>query len=134
MGSGIKMSKWTKQAERFIERHQEELRSKDLALFVSAESWPVEVRKGNVEKKDKAYRTYLVEKTEEYSLRPVSMELFGGIIDFDKMGWVTRKLLGGVKKDLEQAGFMEDGKAYDTRDMEEIGRWAEQLAERLKGR
>ena len=61
------------------------------------------------------------------------MRLFGGVWDYNKMGWLTRKLLGRVKKSLHEAGFEEENGIYDTRDFEEIQNWAEALAKEMEG-
>ncbi len=135
VGSGIKIGKWYREPILFLEKHNTELKSKKVALFVSAGSWPIEVSKGRKEKKEQAYELYLQKKAEKYSLNPISMGLFGGIINFKKMGWITKKTLGRViKKGLKNSKFEEKDGIYDTRDIDKIKEWALETAHKIKNK
>jgi len=60
-----------------------------------------------------------------------AMGLFGGVWDYNKMGWVARKTMGGLEEKMEAAGFKEVKPGfYDTRAWKEIRSWAKQLAEK----
>jgi menaquinone-dependent protoporphyrinogen IX oxidase len=75
----------------------------------------------------------LVEKAEKYSLEPVSLGMFGGVWDYNKMGFVAKKTMGGLKMKLKDAGFEEiEPGLYDTRDWEEIRNWARDLVEKVR--
>ncbi len=132
VGSGVRMNRWNGDAEKFIDKNKGKLASKKVAIFVSAGGASIDAKRGDVEKKDDAYRRLLVEKAEKYSLDPISMGLFGGIFDYNKMNWLTRKLLGRIKKSLREFKIEEKDGVFDTRDREEIRRWAEKLADKVE--
>ena len=132
VGAGVRMARWNRNVEKFIDKHKKALAEKNVALFVSAGGASIDAKKGETEKMNDAYEKHLVKKAEKYSLDPISMKLFGGVWDYNQMGWLTRKLLGRVKKELREAGFDEENGVYDTRDFEEIQNWAEELAEHMK--
>jgi hypothetical protein len=61
------------------------------------------------------------------------MEIFGGILDFNDMGFLARKALGGARPSFEAAGYKETKPGtYDTRDSSEVRDWAQKLV--LKAR
>ena len=139
VGSGIKMNKWTKETEKFLKKHLNEISRKKIALFVSSGTWPLFEKSGPFFNKEncskfiasfptrkEAYQQFLVEKAKKFSLNPVSMGLFGGIFDFDKMGRITAKLFSGFRKSLEEKGI-NTSKPYDNRDFEAINKWARDL-------
>jgi menaquinone-dependent protoporphyrinogen oxidase len=130
VGSGIRMGRWTREPEKFLEKYQQELSGKKLALFVSCgAAHPLtEGEEKNKEIED-AHRKYLKEKADKYNLHPITLGLFGGVYDFNKMGWVFRRTMSSVKPQLEEAGFKEtESGRYDTRDLEVIRGWAEKVA------
>ena len=60
IGSGIQMGKWTGEAEDFIKKHQKELSSKKVALFVSCGSAnPLSEGEQKEKEMDDAKRKYL---------------------------------------------------------------------------
>jgi len=132
VGAGVRMARWNRSAEKFIDKHKKDLADKKVALFVSAGGASIDAKNGETEKVENAYEKHLVKKAEKYSLDPISMSLFGGLWDYNQMGWLTRKLLGRVKKSLHEAGFEEENGVYDTRNFEEIRDWAVELAEKVK--
>jgi len=78
-----------------------------------------------------ARRKYLEEKAAKYNLQPVALGLFGGVYDFNKMGWIFKRTMSSLKPQLEEAGFKETGaERYDTRDLEAIRSWAKEVAKR----
>jgi len=134
VGSGIKINKWTKEPENFIKKYQKELAKTKLALFVccgSAE--PIDEKEDKAASIKRARTKYLEEKAAKYHLRPISLGLFGGIYNFNTMGWFFRKSMSSVKPQLEAAGFKEtEPGLYDTRDLNAIRSWAKEVADLAK--
>ncbi len=140
VGSGIKASRWTKEANQFLKDHKEELQPKISALFVSSGSWSFTTGDGALAaeqegglysklgvNKEEAYQQYVVDKANEHDLNPESVEVFGGFWDFEAMGFLWRLVLRGLRKDLEDQGIDTD-KPYDNRDLNRIRKWAAKLA------
>lgn len=131
VGTGIKIGKWTKEPEKFLEKFRKELVKKNLALFVCCGS-AVPLSEGEEKAKEMkdAKIKYLEEKAGKYGLSPISLGFFGGVYDFNKMSWFFRKTLSGVKPKLEEAGYKESKSGfYDTRDLDEIRNWAKAVAQ-----
>ena len=131
VGSGIKINKWTKEPENFIKKYQKELAKNKVALFVccgSAE--PLDEKEDKTASIEKARTKYLKEKAAKYHLQPIALGLFGGVYNFNTMGWFFRKSMSAVKPQLEAAGFKEtDLGLYDTRDVDAIRDWAKEVAQ-----
>jgi menaquinone-dependent protoporphyrinogen oxidase len=128
VGSGMQMGKWTGEAEDFIKRFQTELGQKKLAIFVSTMK-SVPEREGKTEDVSKIRKAALDDKIAKYSLNPIAVGFFGGIINFNKMNIITRKAFGTIKKQLDADGFKEGPSGvYDMRDLAEIRGWAKELA------
>jgi menaquinone-dependent protoporphyrinogen IX oxidase len=72
----------------------------------------------------------LEDRISKYSLKPLSTGFFGGIIDFNRMGFLTRKgMEAAFKTPLQKDGFKETAPgAYDLRDWDEIRKWSKELA------
>jgi menaquinone-dependent protoporphyrinogen oxidase len=133
VGSGIKIKKWTKETEKFLKKFQEELANKKVALFISCGAkYPLD-EKADVETEIEYAKTHhLEEKAAKYNLQPVALGLFGGVYNFNKMGWFFRKTLSAVKPQLEAAGVPEtEPGLYDTRDINTIRAWAKELAQKV---
>jgi menaquinone-dependent protoporphyrinogen oxidase len=127
VGSGMQMFKWTGDAEDFLKKFQKELTRKKLAIFISSMKGALE-REGKKEELAKAWKNNLEDKAAKYNLHPISMAMFGGIIDYNKMNFITRKAFGSLKKQYEADGFKEDPPGvYDMRDWAEIRKWAKEL-------
>ena len=62
------------------------------------------------------------------------MDFFGGIIDFNRMGFLTRKgIEAAFKSPLQKHRFKETGPgAYELRDWNEIRNWAKKLAKKSR--
>ncbi|RJS48151.1 MAG: nitric oxide synthase [Methanobacterium sp.] len=122
LGSGIKVGSWTKSALKFMENHQNDLKDKKVALFVSCTANRDEKLLKDAQEK------YLDEVAEKYLINPpVATGLFGGVIDPDgKFGIMDKMILKMVKKDLESKGI-DTTKPYDTRDWDQIHKWALEL-------
>ena len=133
VGSGMQMGKWCKQSEKFLDKFQDELRNKKTAIFVSSGSRVILEADNNVEEMEIEWRKYLVEKGEKYSLNPVDYAMFGGVWDYNKMGFLFRKTLIPFKIKLEEIGIEElEPGVYDTRNWEDIRNWAKALVEKVR--
>jgi len=131
VGSGIQIHKWTGEAEKFLKDFQKELRDKKLALFVCCGSAQplAEKEEEKIKAIQKARRRYLEEKAAKYGLKPVALGLFGGVYNFNKMPWWSRKVMQPLKMQLKAAGFKETNLGiYDTRDLQAIQNWTKELA------
>jgi menaquinone-dependent protoporphyrinogen oxidase len=130
VGSGIQMGKWTSEPEDFIKKHQKELATKKLALFVSCGGAnPLSEGEQKNKELDNAKRKYLEDKSVEFKVNPVALGFFGGCYDFNKMSWFFKKTLSSVKPKLESAGYKESkAGVYDLRDLAAIRDWTKELA------
>jgi len=128
VGSGMKIDRWTKEPEKFLEKFKKELTKKKVAVFVSSGVQVVYEHEGNTEAMERAQRKYLKEKAEKYSLNPIAMTIFGGILDFNKMGLMARKTVGQLWRKFEEIGIEKKDDIYDTRDWEAIRKWTKELA------
>ncbi len=131
VGSGIACGRWVNEAEDFLKKFKKEFEHKKLALFVSSVK-PIAEREGNTEEVAKMRKAALEDKVSKYNLKPVSMGFFGGIIDFNRMGFLTRKGMEAAFKSLLQKHEFKETEpdAYDLRDWDEIRSWAEELAKK----
>jgi len=117
VGSGIRAHRPYAPAQKFVKAHEQVLARMPLACFVvcgaAGEGTPEE---------DQRAEGYARLLTADTALSPVSVGLFGGCIDMEKlpklMGW-TLKLIG-------------KGTSGDTRDWDAIRAWATELGEKLK--
>ncbi len=74
----------------------------------------------------------LEDKVAQYNLHPIALGFFGGVLDYNKMGFLFKRTMGFLKPQLEKDGFKQTGPdLYDLRDWEEIRSWAKELARRL---
>jgi menaquinone-dependent protoporphyrinogen oxidase len=134
VGSGMRMLRWVGEAEKFIKKFQKDLRQKKTALFVSSGAQALHRFDGNTEAMEVAWKNYLVEKAEKYSLQPAMMAIFGGVWDYNKMGFPFKQTMIPFQEKLREAGIEEtQSGVYDTRDWEEIRRWAKELADKIRG-
>ncbi len=128
VGSGIPMGKWASEAEDFLERFSSELGQKKLAIFASTMKTMSE-REGKIDQVENIRRIALTSKVEQYNLHPVALGLFGGVIDFNKMGFFARTGMRLAKSSFVKDGFKEEPTGvYDLRDWNEIRQWAKELA------
>ena len=133
VGSGIACNKWVNEAEDFLKKFQKELAHKKLALFVSSVKSIAE-KEGNTEEVTKMRKGALDEKVTKYHLKPMILGFFGGIIDFNRMGFLTRKgMEAAFKLPLQKHGFKEtEPGVYDLHDWDEIHNWIKELAEKAR--
>ena len=132
VGSGMKIDRWTKEPENFLKKFKKELMKKNVAVFVSSGVQAIYEYEGNSEAGERAQRKYLEEKAEKYSLNPIALTIFGGVLNFNKMGWMARKTVGQLWRKFEEAGFEKKDGIYDTRDWEAIRKWTKELAQKVR--
>lgn len=132
VGSGMKINRWTKEPELFLKKFQKELSKKKVVIFVSSAIKAVYEYEENSEELEKAQKKYLDEKAEKYSLKPVAMTIFGGVLNYDSMGWMTRKTVGQLWRKYEEMGIEKKDGVYDTRNWEAIRKWTKELAQSLR--
>ena len=133
VGGGLQMGKLASETEDFLKTFQKDLAQKKVAMFVSSAFKGVFEREGKMEELEKTRKMYLGDKAAKYGLSPIAVGLFGGTVDYSKMGLIARKAFGSMKARFEAAGFKETKPGvYDTRDWDEIRDWARKLV--LKAR
>jgi menaquinone-dependent protoporphyrinogen oxidase len=129
VGSGIQMGKWTSEPEEFIKKHQKELTTKKIGLFVSCGGAnPLSDGEKRTQEYNNGKQKYLEDKVTELNLKPIALGYFGGCYNFGKMSWFFKKTLSSIKPKLESAGYRESSNGYDLRDLNEIRNWAKELA------
>jgi menaquinone-dependent protoporphyrinogen oxidase len=128
VASGMRMGKWVSEAEDFLKKFQKEFKQKKLALFVSTMKTVAE-REGKTEEVTESRKVALEDKVAKYDLKPIALGFFGGILDYNKMGFLFKRTMGFLKPQLEKDGFKEtEPNVYDLRDWDEIRNWAAKLA------
>jgi menaquinone-dependent protoporphyrinogen oxidase len=132
VGSGMQMGKWVREAEDFLERFRKDFEQKKVALFVSTLK-SVPEKEGKAEEVAKLRKVELEDKVTKYGLKPIALGFFGGVINYNKMGFLMRKTMGWLKPQLEKDGFKEsEPGVYDLRDWDEIRNWARELARKAR--
>ncbi len=81
----MQMGKWTGSAEGFLNKFQKELSGKKVAIFVSSAAQALIEYENKTEEIDKSRKDYLENIAAKYSIQPVSMVIFGGVWDSNKM-------------------------------------------------
>jgi menaquinone-dependent protoporphyrinogen oxidase len=134
VGSGMRLGKWTSEADDFLKKFQKDLEQKKLAVFVSTMK-TVSEREEKTEDVDKMRKTALEDKVAQYNLHPIALGFFGGVLDYNKMGFLFKRTMGFLKPQLEKDGFKEtEPGLYDLRDWDEIRSWAKELAKKARNR
>jgi menaquinone-dependent protoporphyrinogen oxidase len=129
IGGGLKMGKWTSESDDFLKNFQKDLAQKKVAIFVSSAVKSLLERQGKTEDLQKIKKKHLEDESLKYYLNPISMVLFGGVMDKNKMGFIFRRALSPLIKQFEAVGFKEIGPGLiDTRDLGEIRKWTKELA------
>jgi menaquinone-dependent protoporphyrinogen oxidase len=135
IGSGMKMNMWTSKAKAFLNKFSGELKKKKVALFVSSGGRALMEYKGEHDEIDRITKKYLEKKASKYGLNPISMNMFGGIWDYNQMGKIYKKVLDAEKENFIPAGFKETSPGvYDSRNWDEIHKWAKELAMMIKSK
>jgi menaquinone-dependent protoporphyrinogen IX oxidase len=124
--------RWASEAEDFLKDFRKEFEGKKLALFVSTMITFFE-REGKVDDVAKTSKIALEDKVAKYGLKPIASGLFGGVIDYNKMGFIARKGMEIFKPQLEKDGFKKAAPGvYDLRDWDEICSWAKELSRKAR--
>lgn len=133
IGSGMALGNWVNEAEDFVKRFRKDFEGKKLALFISSLT-PIEEKQGKPDLVAKIRKIGLEDKILKYNLKPVSVGIFGGVIDYNKLSFLLRKGMEvGYKSALQRHGFKEvESGVYDLRDWNEIHNWAKELAKKAK--
>jgi len=125
------MGRWTGEGDAFLKGFQKDLAQKKVAIFVSSAVGSLYERLGKTEELQKMKKQYLEDEASKYSLHPIALGFFGGVMDQDKMGFIFRRTLRPLIKQFEDAGFKETSPGLiDTRDWEEIRKWSIELAQK----
>lgn len=120
VGSGIAYGSWSKGALRFLETNSSALSKKRLAMFACCGDLLFDPTK-----QEEHEMKYLQDVARRFGLEPFSTALFGGVIDFERYGFLVRGIMNmrnTGKKDMKERGIDPD-KPYDFRDWEKIRRW-----------
>ena len=130
VGSGTACGRWVSEAEDFLKKFRKEFETKKLALFVSSLG-PISEKEGNTAEVAKMHKLDLEDRISKYSLKPISVGFLGGIIDFNKMNFLSRKGMEiAFKEPLKKHAFKETAAgAYDLRDWDKIRNWAKELSQ-----
>ncbi len=128
VGSGMMITRWTGEPEKFLKKFQKELSEKKVALFVSSGAVALLEYEGKADEIEGMRKKYLEEKAAKYNLQPIALGLFGGVWDYNHMPWWSGKAMAITKLQLHAAGFKEVKAVYDTRDWNAIRNWAKELA------
>ncbi len=133
IGSSLAGCKWNSDVEDFLKKFHKEVESKRLALFVSSVA-PIAEREGNAEEVAKERKIALEDKISKYNLKPIATGLFGGILNYPKMGFMARKGMEiAFKSRLQNAGFKEvEPGVYDLREWDKIRSWTKELAKKAR--
>jgi len=133
VGSGMQIEMWTGEANRFLKKFHGELAKKKVGLFVSSGVQAIIKHEGKLDEIERTRRKYLEEKAIKYGLQPLALGMFGGVWDFNRLPWWSKKAMATTKQQLEAAGFKETKSGfYDTRDWETIREWATEIARKVK--
>jgi menaquinone-dependent protoporphyrinogen IX oxidase len=107
---------------------------KKVAIFVSSGVQALHEFDGNTEAKERAWKKYLKDKADKYSLTPIATVIFGGVFPYDTMGWLERKTVGQLSRKFDEAGFTKMNGIYDTRNWDVIQNWTRELARTVRTR
>jgi len=122
VGSSVRAEHPTANVMDFIALHRHQLEHKKIAFFL------VCLMANNQDGREKVKNDYMPYILDRYpNLHPISIEAFGGKIDFDKLNPVMQMLMERV---LAKTGIPTVG-SVDTRDWAFIKSWALQLREKL---
>ncbi len=133
VGSGIQIDRWTGEPEKFIKTFQKEMAKKKVALFVCCGSASKGLNEaGKPNPAERAKRKYLEEKAAKYSFQPVALGLFGGVYDFNKVPWWSKRAMEAEKPKIAAAYKEAEAGVYDTRDWAAIRIWAKDLAQKAR--
>lgn len=122
VGSGIIAGSWTPEALRFLETRGSALAGRSVALFACCGD--VVLKRSPIED---CRKRYLVEVASRTGISdPLALGLFGGVLDFERYGFLVKAVLNGTRKNIEAQGI-DLSRPYDFRNWEEIDDWARSL-------
>ncbi len=78
------------EARIFLKNFRKEFEGKKLALFVSTMITFFE-REVKIDDVAKTRKISLEDRVAKYNLKPIALGFFGGVIDYNKMGFIARK-------------------------------------------
>jgi menaquinone-dependent protoporphyrinogen IX oxidase len=129
VGSGMGNCRYASEAEDFLRNFRKEFEGKKLALFVST-MIPFFEKEGKTDDVARTRKIALEDKITKYNLKPTALGYFGGVIDYNKMGFIARKGMEFFKPQLEKHGFKVAPDIYDLRNWNEIRNWTKELAQK----
>ena len=133
VGSGMKINRWVSKAEGFLKKFSGDLKKKKVAIFVSSGGRALMEHKGELDEIERITKKYLEDKASKYDLHPISMTMFGGVWDFNKVSKIFRKFLEAERENFIAAGSKETTPGvYDTRNWDDIRNWASDLAKKVR--
>jgi len=125
VGSSIRADRPLANVRDFFAKHNQLLSNKRVAIFAVCLSANCQ------DGRNKVKRKYISQITEKYpDIKPISVEAFGGKIDFDKLNPVMQQLM---KRVLQKTGIPTMG-SVDTRDWDFIDAWANRVYDLLNGK
>ncbi len=132
VGSGMQVEMWTGAAKGFLKKFHAELANKKMAIFVSSGAQALFKHQGKLDQIERTRKKYLENKALKFNLRPLAFGMFGGVWDFNRLPWWSRKAMAMTRQELEAAGFKETKLGiYDTRDWDAIRGWAIEVARKV---
>ena len=122
VGTSVRADRPLANTRDFFAAHYSELVHKKLALFL------VCLTASSSKGQEKAKQEYLPQILSKYpQLKPISVEAFGGKIDFDRLNPVMQNLVRNV---MRRVGVPDTG-SLDARNWEVIRDWAVELRDKL---
>ncbi len=131
VGGGMSNCRWASEAEDFLKKFRKEFEGKKLALFASTMITFFQ-REGKLDDVAKTRQVALEDRVAKYGLKPIALGFFGGVIDYNKLGFIARKGMEFFKPQLETDGFKVAPGIYDLRDWDDIRKWAKELSEKAR--
>jgi menaquinone-dependent protoporphyrinogen oxidase len=131
-GTGVQMGQWTKEIEDFLKKHEKELQTKKMAIFVSSMKTIAE-REGKTADVESAREWDVDRKLSKYNFKPISVGFFGGVLNYNKMNFFFKKTLASIRAQVKKDGFEENEPGvYELRNWDEIRSWAKDLSQKVK--
>ncbi|TFF92647.1 MAG: hypothetical protein EU543_05285 [Promethearchaeota archaeon] len=123
IGSGIKISKMTKNVRKFLSKFADNLKKKKntLGIFISC------LMANNAEERPKARDDYIKKVLEENGIEVAMLEAFGGVLDLTEdsnLGGFSKKMM---EKMAEDDPNLIPGTKNDGRDWDLITKFAEEF-------
>ncbi|HYC19800.1 MAG TPA: flavodoxin domain-containing protein [Candidatus Bathyarchaeia archaeon] len=137
VGSGIRMSRWTRSATKFLTKHTDEiktLKSKGLVLGVFV-SCGMASTPG---KQEEARQKYVGKILDEDGISGAvdAYDAFGGVYDLSpsaRMGFLDKRMLSMAAKQLAKDGVsLKEGTRNDLRDWDQIQAFTSHVAQLIK--